>query len=280
MNDFLQKKEVNRYKVSVTKETETIITVTVFEGNPTVVVKNDLEGIKITGKKKGNLVQIHVPSSAFKKALDNPSQPSVVISNTALSIVFSELIIEVTDNDFNCAYSISYTLGQRNLYIQDGILTSGTLRPNEEITYSYHNSKNSTAFVAISFDNAQSMERCEIEYASYSDDEEPVLKAPAHLEMKPRTPRPSITFHLEENYTDFEIRLKSNDSKDLSFNITINHVDIVLLPYGYKYPNYLGKNESSYFVIEVHNEGYIEFDLRKCTDNPLTFSYALDDESF
>lgn len=62
---------MNRYKISVVKETETIITVTVFEGNPTVVVSNEYEGIKITGKKKGNLIQIHVPSSAFKKALTN-----------------------------------------------------------------------------------------------------------------------------------------------------------------------------------------------------------------
>ena len=125
------------------------------------------------------------------------------------------------------------------------------MRANEDILYSYHNSKNSTAFVAISFDSAQSLEKCEIEYASYVDeeDEEPVLKAPAKLEIKPRTPKPSITFHLEENYTDFEIKLKNKDSKDLSFNITINHVDIVLLPYGYKYPAYIGKNESAYFVI-------------------------------
>lgn len=133
VNDFIQKKETNRYKISVVKEVETIITVTVFEGNPTVVVKNDYEGIKITGKKKGNLIQVHVPSSAFKKALTNstaPTTPSAIFSNTALSIVFSELIIEVTDNDYNCPYSISYTLGQRNLFIQDGTLTSGTLRPN------------------------------------------------------------------------------------------------------------------------------------------------------
>lgn len=158
-------KETNRYKISVVKETETIITVTVFEGNPTVVVKNDYEGIKITGKKKGNLIQVHVPSSVFKKALTNttdnaPKTPSAIFSNTALSIVFSELIIEITDTEFNCPYSISYTIGERNLFIQDGTLTSGTLRPNEDIMYAYHNSKNSTAFVAITFENSQSLERC------------------------------------------------------------------------------------------------------------------------
>lgn len=114
VNDFIQKKETNRYKINVVKEIETIITVTVFEGNPTVVVKNDYEGIKVTGKKKGNLIQIHVPSSAFKKALTNSGEPPAsIISNTALSIVFSELIIEITDTEYNCPYSISYTLGQR-----------------------------------------------------------------------------------------------------------------------------------------------------------------------
>lgn len=73
MNDFVEKKETNRYKVSVVKQTETIITVTVFEGNPQVTVRNDYEGIKMTGKKKGNLIQLHVPSSAFKKTLTNTS---------------------------------------------------------------------------------------------------------------------------------------------------------------------------------------------------------------
>jgi hypothetical protein len=30
----------------------------------------------------------------------------------------------------------------------------------------------------------------------------------------------------------------------------------------------------------VFNDGYIEFTIKKCSDSDLTFSYALDDDSF
>ena len=85
------------------------------------------------------------------------------------------------------------------------------------------------------------------------------------METKSRTPRPSITFQLEEKFRDYEIQLTNKDSKELHYNLTINHVDIIMLPYGYKYPAYLGKNESSFFVLEVFNKGYVQFTLQKCT---------------
>jgi hypothetical protein len=65
-----------------------------------VTVLNDFENIKITGRKKGNIIQIHVPSSAFKKALTNSTDnttksvnQTALVSNTGLSSIFSELII-------------------------------------------------------------------------------------------------------------------------------------------------------------------------------------------
>ena len=96
---------------------------------------------------------------------------NVSVSNTALSSVFSELIIEIEDNKYNCSFSISYTLGQRMLLVQDGTLTSGVIRSKESILYSYHNSKNSASFVSISFEDSASLLNCEIKYASYTDDE-------------------------------------------------------------------------------------------------------------
>ena len=174
INDFVNKGETSRYKINVVKEQETIVTITVFEGNPSVSIKNVDEGIDVKGTKKGNLIQLHIPSSAFKKALTNntnstkPTSPTVLFSNMALSSVFSELIVEVTDSAYNCSYSVSYTLGDRSLYIQDGILTSGVLRPSESIEYSYHNSRNSTAFVSISFQDAHGLEKCEVQYASFT----------------------------------------------------------------------------------------------------------------
>jgi hypothetical protein len=57
-------------------------------------------------------------------------------------------------------------------------------------------------------------------------------------------------------------------------------VDIVLLPFDYAYPSSLAANESAYFLVEVFNDGYIYFTVKKCADSDLMFSYALDDNSF
>jgi len=74
--------------------------------------------------------------------------------------------------------------------------------------------------------------------------------------------------------------LKNKYGKDIALNLTINHVDIVLLPFGYEYPSSLANNESAYFLVEIFNDGYVHFTVKKCAESDLTFSYALDDDSF
>lgn len=54
----------------------------------------------------------------------------------------------------------------------------------------------------------------------------------------------------------------------------------MLLPFGYEYPSSLASNESAYFIVEIFNDGYVQFTVKKCADSDLTFAYAMDDESF
>ena len=68
VTDYVARAQINRYKINVIKEEETIITVTVFEGDPTVTVSNPIEGINLHSKKKANLIQFHIPTSAFLKS--------------------------------------------------------------------------------------------------------------------------------------------------------------------------------------------------------------------
>lgn len=55
---------------------------------------------------------------------------------------------------------------------------------------------------------------------------------------------------------------------------------MILLPFDYEYSAFVGTGESENLIVSVANGGYVEFLLRKCSPNDLTFAYALTDESF
>jgi hypothetical protein len=80
-------------------------------------------------------------------------------------------------------------------------------------------------------------------------DEEPLKTKPEKMEIHKKTPKPSLTFSLNESYSDYQILLRNKENKDISFNLTVNHVDIVLLPFDYTYPSSLAANESAYFIV-------------------------------
>jgi hypothetical protein len=92
-----------------------------------------------------------------------------------------------------------------------------------------------------------------------------VVHSPDKLATKKKLPRPTITFHLSDAYSQYEIIIKNTKPKDAELNIIINHQDIILLPYGYEYSSTVGKNESEDLIVWVSNEGYVEFHVRKCS---------------
>lgn len=147
------------------KGSDTIITVTVFEGEPTVTAQNVYEGINITGKRSGNTIRLLVPSSLFEKK-KIPLSPFLT-QNYALSGIFSELTIRVIDDKLNCSYSISYTVGERHIELTDGVLVSEMLHANDSVSYSYHNQQNSTAIASITFNDTEQLQGCEIVIKSY-----------------------------------------------------------------------------------------------------------------
>lgn len=134
--------------------------------------------------------------------------------------------------------------------------------------------------MSISFSNTEMLEECKVKILSYRNNDDPVETKPNKLEIHKKTPKPSITFSLNETFTDFELVLTNKGQKELSFNLTISHVDIILLPFDYEYPASLAASETSYFLVEVFNDGYIYFNVKKCSDNDLSFAYSLDDASF
>lgn len=154
------------------------------------------------------------------------------------------MTVTVTDDKLNCSYSIGYTIGERHIDLLDGVLVSELLRANDTVNYRYHNWQNSTAIMSISFNDTEQLEGCEIVIHSFKadDDQEPAVTKPEKMEIHKKTPKPSLTFSLNETFSEYDVRLHNKHGKDISMNITVNHVDIVLLPFGYEYPSSLANN--------------------------------------
>lgn len=54
---------------------------------------------------------------------------------------------------------------------------------------------------------------CGISIYSWKDNEEKVKTKPGKMEIKKKTPKPSITFSLDQAYSDYVIKLTNDHSK-------------------------------------------------------------------
>ena len=60
MTDSLAVNSTNRYKIHTTQDQDIIITITIFEGNPTAILRDPKNNVNKTKTKTGNSIQFHV----------------------------------------------------------------------------------------------------------------------------------------------------------------------------------------------------------------------------
>jgi len=101
--------------------------------------------------------------------------------------------------------------------------------------------------------DSEMLDGCEIQIAQSIGNEEPVIISPEKLQSKKKLPRSTITFHLSESYSQYEIIILNTKAKEAELNIIINHQDVVLLPYAYEYSSFVGHNESEDLIVWVSN---------------------------
>lgn len=61
------------------------------------------------------------------------------LSETFISL---HLTIKALNNKGATAYTITYSSGERETYLQDGLITDYILEPNKETTFFYENTNN------------------------------------------------------------------------------------------------------------------------------------------
>lgn len=174
-----------------------------------------------------------------------PGTNITMYTNYALTQAFCEFVVEVADTEQNSSYSISYSLGQRSLVLTDGVLTSALLKHNETVIFNYHNYRNGlNSIVSLSFGDTDMLQACDIQYTQSMVGGQPEIVKPDKQAYEKKMPRPTMTFHLSDNFSDYEIVVKNTKDKEVAINIIINHHDLVLLPFDYEYSSFVGAGEA------------------------------------
>ncbi len=97
---------------------------------------SDFNNINITktNDKDKNLIHILVPAQDHKQKADSPFQllGTPWMSSFGLSDTFSYLHLTIRAvNKGATAYTITYSSGERETYLQDGLITDYILEPNK-----------------------------------------------------------------------------------------------------------------------------------------------------
>ena len=146
MSDFLNENEENKYMIHVGKAEDAMVNLHVQEGNieakltdggSTNVIKKSTESTRV--------VQFHIPASTpAPKAGSEVSREEGLLNPLALSYDFQVYHISISSTSAAKAasYSITYSSGKREFFLQDGLIVDYTLQPKQPHSFFYCNSNN------------------------------------------------------------------------------------------------------------------------------------------
>ncbi len=143
---------------------ETIINIQVTEGIVEAHV-TDFNNINITktNDKDKNLIHIVIPAQNHKQTpFDKNAQllGTAWMTSFGLSDTFSylHLTIKAANGKGATAYTVVYSSGERETYLQDGLITDYILEPSKETTFFYENSNaEGHGYLSISMENSANL---------------------------------------------------------------------------------------------------------------------------
>lgn len=93
----------------------------------------------------------------------------------------------------NCSYAISYNVDS-GIELIDGLVTAGSVKKGQNITYLYSGQVNDRLVVTITFENAMMLEACKILVKQVGDSS--TTLEPKVQSLHQNTPKPTLTFDL------------------------------------------------------------------------------------
>ena len=208
------------------------------------------------------------------------------MSGFALSSKFVQYHVSVKSTSSSPSiYTITYSSGEREFDLQDGLVASYTLPTDKQSVFYYSSRTSGHAYLSISMEKSSYVKDLDI-VIKYCDPKDGIIDEDCWTEypmskppVKDKTPNPTLMYSLPaKNY--FALFLTYHGNHEQSVSMGINHQEIMILPFDKEYPFVLHQNENINFLVEISNPGYISIVVRKCDESSPTFSYTYDYDGF
>lgn len=139
--DEVSKDEINKYSITASRSQELNINIQITHGNITVTV-NDFAGTFVTKSNEGQnhlLISVPPPNDS-NNSNSTPLWERVFFSAFAQSTLKSYHVeVKSQDGKTNAAYSITYSSGEVETFLQDGLIATHALLPNRTTKFLYSN---------------------------------------------------------------------------------------------------------------------------------------------
>ena len=140
--DFINGKEVSSYKLTHISGQDLFVDIHVIEGLVEVVLYNN-HNINFTKKssEKSKVIHFFVKGNFTRKDKNVLNSNESLANTFDLSSSFNNFFLNIisTDSENSCLYSITYSSGESQIYLQDGLITDITLVPNVSSNFRYFN---------------------------------------------------------------------------------------------------------------------------------------------
>ena len=280
----MEKGEEAKYIITGSKNEELLINVAVSHGEVEVEA-TDYEDLKVTksSSEKNHTVLIAIPAKDMNKK-DNKNKNAVAsLSGYDYSFFHSiHLRIKSKDSKKGAMFTVSYSMGEPAMYLQDGLITTLPLLANKTTKLYYNNPHLSKIYLHMSMNDSAALNKVKVAIKALNnpnDEESGVEIQPEKPNFRKKTPNPTMLMTLPANHF-FQIEV-SHPEKTLEWlTVGVNNQEIIYLPLSHEFPVRLEKNEYIYLMVNAPYFSYLLVDVRKCDETALSFSYTLDYDSF
>ena len=141
-------------------------------------------------------------------------------------------------------YTISYSSGEPESYLQDGLITTFFLKPTKVTKFLYKNPNLSSIYLHISTLTSEALSKFHIKILSMTDENDEntgVQIIPEKVNFTKKTPEPTMIIALPANKF-FQISVENKNKHFELITLGINNQEVIFLPFNHEFPVQINKN--------------------------------------
>ena len=145
------------------------------------------------------------------------------------------LVVKTQDPKATALYSITYSSGDHQTYLQDGLISTTAILPSKTAKMLYRNPSVSKIYLHLSAPTSEVLNKLQIKIRALNnenDEQSGVELTPQKTNFAKKTPNPTMIMSLPANKF-FQISITNNNKEITLITIGINNQEIIYLPFGH-----------------------------------------------